>query len=444
VATDRESLRVFISYARADASAFAQELQAGLEAAGFDAFLDREDIAVGEDWEARLANLLQQADTVVYVLTPASVQSPRCGWEVERARELSKRLVPVVAMDVPEAETPPELRRLNYVFFNRDRPFGVALRELSRALRTDLAWIREHTRLGELAGRWRAKGQPAELLLRGAEVDDAAQWMTLWRSPAPEVTDAQRQFIAASEHATRASVTIERSRLEAIARANRRGSVLLAALCALTLGGALWGADTLRRLRAVQDRQIELIGEGNEQRKALTAQQEALEAARLEARALEEDLNGVSAQLAQLRTGGWRVNIFHCGGDLAAQNLAHARAIEAALLAERDAQADQIATGKPTALRLPLGAITLRPLLDATNNLPQYLLNDDAVRADASPVEKGGSKMLRAFLAQATGVTLGDQTTHSKTEFYLSVFLCKGARPVPNESYARAGGVSVP
>jgi hypothetical protein len=69
----REALKVFISYARLDGADFADELQAGLEVAGFDAFLDRHDIAAGEDWEARLEGLITSADTIIFVITPASI-----------------------------------------------------------------------------------------------------------------------------------------------------------------------------------------------------------------------------------------------------------------------------------------------------------------------------------------------------------------------------------
>ena len=48
-----EKLKVFISYSRKDSVAFADELVFGLELVGFAPFLDRHDIAAGEDWEAR-------------------------------------------------------------------------------------------------------------------------------------------------------------------------------------------------------------------------------------------------------------------------------------------------------------------------------------------------------------------------------------------------------
>ena len=64
-----EKLKVFISYSRRDAAEFADDLVAGLELAGFAPFLDRHDIAAGEDWEARLGGLIAQSDTVVFVVT---------------------------------------------------------------------------------------------------------------------------------------------------------------------------------------------------------------------------------------------------------------------------------------------------------------------------------------------------------------------------------------
>src|SRR6476646_3408615 len=102
VVAEADRLRVFISYARSDASDFAEYLVVALKLAGFDAYLDRHDIAKAEDWENRLGDLINKSDTVVFVITPASVQSLRCDWEVKRSVELGKRLVPVQWMAVPE------------------------------------------------------------------------------------------------------------------------------------------------------------------------------------------------------------------------------------------------------------------------------------------------------------------------------------------------------
>jgi hypothetical protein len=187
-----EQLRVFISYARRDGAAFAEELLAGLEVAGFDASFDRHDIAAGEDWEARLGGLIQFADTIVFVVSPASAASDRCGWEIERANALSKRIIPVILLEVPEAQTPPSLRRLNYIYFTEGDSFSRSLGDLAKALRIDLDWIREHTRLNELATRWRARDRVDVLLLRGSELEAAKAWLASWKAPAPEPSDLHR------------------------------------------------------------------------------------------------------------------------------------------------------------------------------------------------------------------------------------------------------------
>src|SRR5690242_10799298 len=114
----REKLKVFISYSRRDSSDFADELVTGLELAGFAPFFDRHDIAAGEDWEMRLGRLIQEADTVVYVISPEAVKSERCIWEIDKTLALSKRLIPVVFKPVPEIDIPQTLGRFQRVRFD--------------------------------------------------------------------------------------------------------------------------------------------------------------------------------------------------------------------------------------------------------------------------------------------------------------------------------------
>ena len=199
-AADADKTKVFISYSRRDAGDFADELVAGLELAGFAPFLDRHDIAAGEDWEARLGGLIAQADTVVFVVSPEAVKSERCIWEVDKALALSKRLLPVIFKPVPDADIPENLRRLQFVRFDTGRGVARPLAELAAALRVDLEWIREHTQLGELAARWQARGRPVSLLLRD-DVDAAKAWVARRKAEAPPVSDLHRAFINASNEA---------------------------------------------------------------------------------------------------------------------------------------------------------------------------------------------------------------------------------------------------
>lgn len=60
--------KVFLSYSRKDVS-LADDMVAGPQAYGFEADIDREDIAPGEAREARLSGLIAERDTVVYVIS---------------------------------------------------------------------------------------------------------------------------------------------------------------------------------------------------------------------------------------------------------------------------------------------------------------------------------------------------------------------------------------
>src|ERR1700730_15332892 len=86
-------LKVFISYSRDDLQ-FADQLDAALDQCNFESVLDRHGISGGEEWKQRLGSWIRDADTVVFVLSPASARSDK--WEVDEALRLGKRLLPVL------------------------------------------------------------------------------------------------------------------------------------------------------------------------------------------------------------------------------------------------------------------------------------------------------------------------------------------------------------
>ena len=199
--TSTDKLKVFISYSRKDSVAFADELVLGLEAGGFVTLLDRRDIEPGEPWEARLGALIEQADTVVFVISPESAKSERCVWEINKALAASKRLLPVVYKSVPEGDIPAKLSDLQFVRFDTDPGMMRPLHELAEALRVDLEWVREHTRLGELAAHWQSHNRSESMLLRGEDLAAAKAWADKRKPDAPEITELQRSFLQASERA---------------------------------------------------------------------------------------------------------------------------------------------------------------------------------------------------------------------------------------------------
>src|SRR5262249_11529483 len=108
-------LKVFISYARQDAAEFVDRLEGELARGGGAALVDRHQIDDLDEWKHRLEQLIVQADAVVFVISPKAVDSPHCGWEVRKAKELHKRLAPVVWRTVPDDAVPEELGQIQRI-----------------------------------------------------------------------------------------------------------------------------------------------------------------------------------------------------------------------------------------------------------------------------------------------------------------------------------------
>jgi hypothetical protein len=225
-------LKTFISYSRQDL-AFADQLVAVLEWQGFLPIIDRKGIHGAERWEERLGQLILEADVVVFVLSPASAESPVCAWEVEEAGRRNKRVIPVLCRPLEGREPHPRLRDLNYIHFyeEKDVPgsgFGTGQVRLIEALSVDIEWLREHTRLEELAARWDAGGRIGDQLLRGSELAAYKAWRDRRPANAPELTALQRAFLGASEEEEANRASAERKRLDEMAAAQAEREKALA------------------------------------------------------------------------------------------------------------------------------------------------------------------------------------------------------------------------
>lgn len=279
-----EKLRVFISYSRTD-SAFADEIASGLEyEGGFHVLIDRHDIHEGEEWKLRLGSLISAADTVVFVLSPKSAASSICRWEVERAHQLSKRIIPVQATSLDGVVVPDALSSLNYVRFD-DRSFMNGLIALRRALKTDIAWLRDHTRLLMRAEEWQAASRAPNRLLSGEDIVEAKAWME--RAPPGDLqpTELQRDFIQASDQAEALRLSAEHERADRLQQAVTRTRVMLActallAMVAMGLGGYSWAlkrhADNAALLAHNQELEARRQKDIAEQQRTIAEQQKAL------------------------------------------------------------------------------------------------------------------------------------------------------------------------
>jgi WD40 repeat protein len=187
---------VFLSYSRRD-QPFVLRLRSALEAAGWGVWVDEEDIPPAAEWRDELASGIRAAHTFVFVLSPDSVASDYCQWELEQAVALGKRLIPLVIRDIDDA--PEEVAARQYVFMREQDDFDRALETLDSALSTDLEWVREHRQWLLAALRWDAQGRDRSLLLRGRDLKAAEAWLAKQgERTEPRPTPLQGEFLLAS------------------------------------------------------------------------------------------------------------------------------------------------------------------------------------------------------------------------------------------------------
>ena len=269
---ESKALKVFISYSRAQVH-FADELELALKDKGFDVLIDRHGIAKGEDFQSRLHEMILACDTVVFILSDESAASDVCAWEVETARTLSKRMLVVTLGDLtPGVQSPEALAGIDWIHCWRNPAVPGSSQtkgflELDIALRTDLGWLRQRTKLQEQAVEWerRSKGDPhhgrqSSLLLRGNILEEALDWSR--NKPVSEIVPARvENFLVASEaNETRLKAEADANlaeREQALHRARKAsgrvravgliGAAVAGVFLLLAIGAGWWGKQNYDR-----------------------------------------------------------------------------------------------------------------------------------------------------------------------------------------------------
>lgn len=103
---------VFISYSRID-SPFAEQISAIFEELGVNYFLDVKDINWGESITTRIQNSLSTCDTVLVIISPASLKSNWVAYEIGHTSALKKTILPFLTH--PSLELPHYIKDLNWL-----------------------------------------------------------------------------------------------------------------------------------------------------------------------------------------------------------------------------------------------------------------------------------------------------------------------------------------
>jgi nucleoside 2-deoxyribosyltransferase len=114
---------VFLSYS-GEGRPWAREFANALRSEGIRAWHDEEEITFGDKWVEKMESALRHSPAVVFIITPASLDSPWTFFEIGAAIAGEKRIIPIIIDDIAPEALPRSLRQ--YQFLRETAPSRAA------------------------------------------------------------------------------------------------------------------------------------------------------------------------------------------------------------------------------------------------------------------------------------------------------------------------------
>lgn len=193
--------QVFLAYAEEDKVAM-QKVRRSFWRQAITVWTNTTDIKTGTDFQEAIDQGIAQADNLVYLLSPSSMQSTYCQHELDYAIALHKRIIPILVRPTEVDSQPPELKGLQYIDLTdneREEDYTLDESQLLRILKTDEQYYQTHKILLTQALKWDQQHRNPSILLRGYNLRQADTWLkTAKTRPLHQPTDLQVEFITES------------------------------------------------------------------------------------------------------------------------------------------------------------------------------------------------------------------------------------------------------
>jgi WD40 repeat protein len=193
--------QVFLAYAYEDKPVM-EKIRNSLRREGFTVWTNTTDIQTGEAFEKAIGRGIEQADNVVYLLSPEALQSAYCQQELNYALSLNKRIIPVQVRETDPQLLPSLLRELQYIDLTdnvKDEDYRLDENQLIKILHQDEAYYQQHKVLLVKALNWQRQNDNPSILLRGYNLRHSeAWWKTARHRQQHSPTSIQEEFITTS------------------------------------------------------------------------------------------------------------------------------------------------------------------------------------------------------------------------------------------------------
>jgi WD40 repeat protein len=171
--------QVFLAYADEDRTTM-EKICRSLRRDSITVWTNTTDIQTGEAFDEAINRGIEQADNLVYLLSPDSVGSTYCHRELDLAVSLHKRIIPVLVRETPPEHVPSTLRDLQYIDLTDnvlEADYYLDESQLLRIFHQDEAYYNEHKILLTKALKWKRQHENPSILLRGYNLRSAQTWL---------------------------------------------------------------------------------------------------------------------------------------------------------------------------------------------------------------------------------------------------------------------------
>ena len=168
---------------------------------GITVWTSRADIKTGSSFQQEINRGIEEADNLIYLISPQAIESAYCQQEVNYALSLNKRVIPVLIEPTSLDKVPEEHRALQFIDVTEKDVQQSSLDKLLNILKDEASYHNHHTRLLVRAIRWKQQDHNESLLLRGYNLRNAEAWLKTANTHSQYgSTDLQTEFIQASLH----------------------------------------------------------------------------------------------------------------------------------------------------------------------------------------------------------------------------------------------------
>lgn len=171
--------QVFLSYAYENAAVMRQ-IRNSLWREGLSVWTNTTDIQTGETFEEAIKHGIEQADNLVYLLSPDSLKSAYCQQELNYALALNKRIIPVLVSPLEPEQIPPALRSLHYIDLTdnvREEDYRLDESQIIKILHHEAAYYHDHKIFLAKALKWQQQSRNPSILLRDYNLRRAEAWL---------------------------------------------------------------------------------------------------------------------------------------------------------------------------------------------------------------------------------------------------------------------------